>query len=266
MSKKLTPEQVRDYWRGQALAHGRSQSASWSDHMAIELEIRELAKHVRDGDRVLDAGCANGYSTLELARQRSIEIKGVDYIPEMIDQARARLEDEPTHVKARVEFEVADILALEEPPESYDTVVAVRVLINLGFWERQAAAARECARVLKPGGLLLLSEATLQGWRRMNMFRAEWGLAEVPMPAFNQYIDQERLIAELESDLDSISVTDFSSTYFVGTRVLKPLLIQALGITLDVADPTMEWNRFFAQLPAWGDYGVQRLLAFRKRS
>jgi hypothetical protein len=26
----------------------------------------------------------------------------------------------------------------------------------------------------------------------------------------------------------------------------------------------MEWNRWFAQLPAWGDYGTQKLFVFRK--
>ena len=38
----------------------------------------------------------------------------------------------------------------------------------------------ECARVLKPGGILLLSEATIQGWTKLNDFRAEWGLPRDP--------------------------------------------------------------------------------------
>jgi hypothetical protein len=32
-----------------------------------------------------------------------------------------------------------------------------------------------------------------------------------------------------------------------------------------VADPEIEWNRFFSQLPEWGDYGTQKLFVFRKR-
>lgn len=28
--------------------------------------------------------------------------------------------------------------------------------------------------------------------------------------------------------------------------------------------PNMEWNRWFAQLPSWGDYGTQKLFVFRK--
>ena len=65
------------------------------------------------------------------------------------------------------------------------------VLINLGHWDRQLSGLRECIRVLKSGGLLLLSEATLQRWCRLNALRAEWGLEDIPMPPFNQYLDQD---------------------------------------------------------------------------
>jgi hypothetical protein len=43
------------------------------------------------------------------------------------------------------------------------------------------------------------------------------------------------------------------------------LLDRALGGVIDVANPNMEWNRWLSQLPAWGDYGTQKLFVFRKR-
>ncbi len=46
---------------------------------------------------------------------------------------------------------------------------------------------------------------------------------------------------------------------------MKPLLAQATGAPVDVADPLSEWNRFVASLPAAGDYGTQKLFVFRKR-
>ena len=130
--------------------------------------------------------------------------------------------------------------------------------------DRQIIAISECARVLKSGGVLLLSEATLQGWQRMNKFRQEWGLNAIPMPHFNQYVDQEKIINAVSDFFQLHEISNFSSTYYICTRVFKPLLIQALGIKKDVADPNMEWNRWAAQLPAWGDYGVQKLFVFRK--
>jgi hypothetical protein len=58
---------------------------------------------------------------------------------------------------------------------------------------------------------------------------------------------------------------NFAGTYFVGTRVIKPLLAQLLDREELIADPSSHWNRWFATLPAAGDYGTQKLLVFRKR-
>jgi len=264
LTDKFNVEQIRDFWTTQALTHQESPSASWSDRMVIELEIREMSRRLASGDRVLDVGCANGYSTVSYAREKAISIRGLDYIPEMIAQAQARLEREP-RLKANVEFAVGDVLHLDEPADTYDKVIATRVVINLDGWDAQVRAVEECARVLKPGGTLLLSEATIQGWTKLNEFRAEWGLPPIPMPPFNSYIDQPRLVSAVSRSLDLIETVDFASTYYVGTRVLKPLLAQVAGTTGRIADPEMHWNRWVAALPPAGDYGTQKLLIFRRR-
>ena len=147
----------------------------------------------------------------------------------------------------------------------YDKVIVIRVIINLGNWECQRKALGECAHALRPNGLLLLSEATLQGWQRMNSFRREWGLPDIQMPPFNYYLDEQQVIAALSSEMEFVGLENFSSTYYVGTRVIKPLLAKALPADIDVANPNMEWNRWFAQLPSAGDYGVQKLFVFRKK-
>ena len=183
----------------------------------------------------------------------------------MVERARERLEglaDKPLGTAA---FEVGDVTDLDEPADHYDRVVVVRVIINLPDWDRQRKGLRECARVVKPGGTLLLSEATLQGWGKMNDLRREWGLPDIPMPPFNRYLDETRVVEAVSPELALTELINFSSTYYVGTRVLKPLLVQALGADIDVANPDMEWNRWFAQLPAWGDYGTQKLFVFKKR-
>jgi ubiquinone/menaquinone biosynthesis C-methylase UbiE len=261
---KLTQEEVYEFWTKQAREYELSPSASWSDHPVIAMEIREIASRLQDGDRVLDAGCANGYSSAQLATARRVELKGIDYIPEMIEHAQLRLERLSKKLAGSVCFEVGDITQLKEPSNAYDKVVVIRVLINLGTWERQLKALEECSRVLRPGGLLLLSEATLQGWQRLNQFRREWGMDDIPMPAFNQYLDQESVVSSVSDRLQLVEILNFASTYYVGTRVLKPLIARATNAPVDVADPATEWNRWFSQLPAAGDYGTQKLFVFRK--
>ena len=172
MNDPWTPEHVRAFWARQAVEHGLSPSASWSDHQVIELEIQAVAPYLTDGDRVLDVGCANGFSTLRWAASRHVTIRGVDAVPEMIDQAQARLRTLDAALRERATFTIGDVLALPEPSGVYDKVIAVRVMINLGDPERQLRGVRECARVLRPGGLLLLSEATVHRWDRLNRLRA----------------------------------------------------------------------------------------------
>ena len=107
----------------------------------------------------------------------------------MIEYAIKRLSTIPFTLYGKVNFCIGDIMCLADEDNTYDKVISTRVLINLGSWDNQIKGLNECVRVLKPGGVLLLSEATLQGWRKMNKFRQEWGLSEIPMPPFNFYSD-----------------------------------------------------------------------------
>jgi ubiquinone/menaquinone biosynthesis C-methylase UbiE len=265
MAEQYGQDEIRRFWAEQAAAHGREPDASWSDRRVIEMEIDHIAGLLADGDRVLDAGCANGFSAFEYARRRNVTIHGIDYIPQMIDRAKARLAEADAAVRRRMSFDVGDITSLDAQDASFEKLVVTRVLINLGDWSRQEAALHECLRVVRHGGLLLLSEATVQGWEKLNAFRAEWGLDAIPTPAFNTYLDEELVIQSASRSAELVELRNFASTYYVGTRVLKPLLAEALGGRVDVADPLMHWNRFFASLPAGGDYGTQKLFVFRRR-
>jgi ubiquinone/menaquinone biosynthesis C-methylase UbiE len=265
MTEKMSLEQIREFWTRQAEQHAQSSDASWSDQPVIEMEIREITPWLEDGDRVLDVGCANGFSTVQLAAQKAITIRGLDYIPEMIESAKQRLAGLDGQLAGTVQFDVGDITQLQEPDSHYNKVIVIRVIINLGDWKTQQKGLKECVRVLKPGGTLLLSEASKQGWESLNRFRAEWGLEAIPMPSFNTYLDDDRLIDFLSKQLELVTISNYASTYYVGTRVLKPLLAKCGDADIHVADPQMLWNRWCAQLPPAGDFGTQKLFVFRKK-
>lgn len=265
MSRLSNLEQIRKYWGLQAAQHGLSPTASWSDQNVIDLEISTIVRYLQDGDVVLDIGCANGYSTVQYARQHAIRIHGIDYIPSMVENARERLKENKEGLAGQVEFSVGDILQIDLPPHKYDKIISTRMVINVGEWSNQLFVLKKCVHALKSGGMLLLSEATLQGWRRMNEFRQEWGLSPIPIPEFNNYLDEGQVIDALSAEMDFQEIVNFSSTYFVGTRVLKPLIAQFNNMAEKIADPKMEWNRWFAQLPSVGDYGTQKLFVFRKK-
>jgi SAM-dependent methyltransferase len=109
--------------------------------------ILAMAGDVR-GKRVLDLGCATGELAAAFA-ERGATVVGLDLNPRLVQRARER------HGGA-AEFRGADIGApmpfLE--PASFDVVAASLVLHYLADW---APTLAELARVLRPGGLLVLS-------------------------------------------------------------------------------------------------------------
>jgi len=230
----------------------------------IELEIAAIGARLQPGEHVLDGGCANGYSSARYAALGA-DVVGVDYIPEMVANAESRRQALPEDVASRLKFSVGDIRALDFDDASFDAVVSTRVIINLPSWEEQLRGLHECVRVLRPGGLFLLSEATEQGWTRLNDIRREWGLADIPMPSFNLYLDQECLLEALAGEVEVQEIDDFASSYYVATRLLKPLLASRAEVAVDVADPDAEFNRWAAMLQPAGDYGTQKLFVLRRR-
>jgi hypothetical protein len=85
------------------------------------------------------------------------------------------------------------------------------------------------------------------------------------MPSFNLYLDQDRVVEALGDAVEVESISDFASSYYVATRLLKPLLAAGAQVDVDVADPDAEFNRWAAALPPAGDYGTQKLFVLRKR-
>ena len=109
--------------------------------------ILAMAGNVR-GKRVLDVGCASG-GLSEAFAERGASLVGVDLNPRLIERARERL-------GSRAEFHVADIadpLPFLETG-SFDVVAASLVLHYLADW---GPPLREFARILRPGGALLIS-------------------------------------------------------------------------------------------------------------
>lgn len=80
-----------------------------------------------------------------------VRVVGVDLSSGMIEVARARREE----AAADVELQVVDAQALPYPSGSFDTVVATLALCTI---PDDAKAVAEIARVLRPGGKLILLE------------------------------------------------------------------------------------------------------------
>lgn len=132
---------IKDTWEKQAATYKDSHWVSWGDIFAITLEIDNIAKWIKDGDKVLDIGCANGYSAFEQLKKHDIEICGVDYAENMIESALQI--KEKSFSDKKISFKTGDIRKIEYPAETFDVVYTTRVLINLPNWEEQITGINE---------------------------------------------------------------------------------------------------------------------------
>jgi len=213
---------VKEYWDKNAQKFGGSHWASWGDNFMIELEIDIIAKYLKDGDYVLDVGCGNGYSTFEQVKRHSLSIEGIDYSLFMIKEAikkRNEIKKERT-----ILFFEGDVRKLDYKDELFDKTYVTRVLINLQTWEEQIQGIKECLRVTKPGGTIILLEAFWEPLQKLNAIRLICGLQPLVEHDFNRYLKESKLIEFLEREGIKYKKEEFSSVYYFGSRVLRELV------------------------------------------
>jgi SAM-dependent methyltransferase len=137
----------KDYYeRAYGLDDMRRFNMHWWSVRFYALIARRLLRE-RGGRRVLEVGCAHGYTLARL--EREFETVGFDISEYAIERSKTIAPGSATYVAAMGE---------ELPPEiekgRFDLILAKYVLEHL---PDPAAALRQIARLLAPGGVLLFS-------------------------------------------------------------------------------------------------------------
>src|SRR6516225_7762539 len=153
-TQHLSIDQMKDSMRapwiaGDFGAIAREMGAPEAESFVARMELEP-------GARVLDIACGTGNVTIPLAR-RGAMVTGLDMMPHLLDEARARAAREGL----RIRFDEGFAETLPYPDGSFDVLIS---MFGIMFSPLPATVASEMARVLRPGGRLALANWTPSGF------------------------------------------------------------------------------------------------------
>lgn len=121
----------------------------WAGYVAASVRETLARLALAPGERLLDVGCGTG-ALLAAVREAvpGVDAVGADLAPEMLAAARARL-------GAAVPLVAADAARLPVRAGRFDAVVSTSAF---HYWPDPRAGLAEVARVLRPGGRLVLTD------------------------------------------------------------------------------------------------------------
>lgn len=157
----------------------------------------------RPGEKILDVGCASGKQVFLIAEKGAYAV-GTDISEKFMEEARNYTRENNV---ANVSFDVLDIKDLKFPDKQFDKILCAEVLEHVVDLE---ASINELLRVLKPGGLLVLSVPNKNGdgtlWGRIR--NALTGKKFKPLEDFSLKAVEEHGDAHVR-EFDHKSMTEF---------------------------------------------------------
>lgn len=121
-----------------------------------EAEAFVARRGINPGDRVLDAACGSGNLTIPAARTGA-QVTGLDLVPELLHQASAWAGRE----RLEVRLDQGTVEALPYRAAEFDLVLS---MFGLMFAARPERVVAELARVIRPGGSVVLANWTGEGF------------------------------------------------------------------------------------------------------
>lgn len=247
------PEDLVDVWDNY---YTSMEDTAIRDRPFFELEVEALVSCVHAhaeaaspaSVRILELGSGTGFlaeRVVERLRPLKVELHfdGVDFSAIGVEKAARRNLPE-------CDFHEADFLsfvgAAEDP---YDVIVTQRSIMAIMDPDAQKLLLSGIRDLLKPGGVGLLSEGSVQGLARLNELRAGLGVDPLEKVWHSRYLDEE----DIQSCFDSVETVHFAPLYWLLTRVVYPYFEEPRHNT--------PLHRFAATLPQAGDFSPVRLFA-----
>jgi len=179
---------------GEYVVPGKTPDNEWLPH----IERYRFASHFAPGKVILDVACGTGYGSDLLAGLAAKRVVGGDASPEALSFAAH------TFRRENLSFLKLDGIRLPFRSSTFDAVVSFETVEHMKDPDQ---FLRECARVLRPNGILLCSTPMRLAWR------PPW----MPKPQ-NPFHTREFTVNELRAALDErFDQVEFFGQACIGT-------------------------------------------------
>lgn len=148
-----------------------------------------VAAGVNRSTVVIDVGCATGDRGRELVRRTGCRVESIELLPQLIEWGKAATA--AAELADRMHFRQGTILDLPIPDGHADVVICTDVL---GLIDDLPRAVAECARVLKPGGAMVV-HVTVATERMAGFEQAELDASQGTVAASMNRAHLERTLA-----------------------------------------------------------------------
>jgi SAM-dependent methyltransferase len=173
--------------------------------------------------RILDYGCGYGRSLNELASLGYTNTLGVDFAPRMIARGKRSF--------PKLDLRLVQGFLPAEADASFDAILLLAVLTCIPVDEEQSLLVGELRRLLRPGGVLYISDMPLQSDGR-NLARyatgksrfGTYGVFETEDGAIVRHYDDQRLDALLEGfekvAIENVRLITMNGNAATGVQIL----------------------------------------------
>ena len=154
---------------------------SFSESLLNTNRLMMETAQIKDGEKVLDAGCGIGGSAFYLSQQREVKVVGISLSKKQILTARNLAEK--NDVANKLSFDVMDYTQTTFPDESFDVVWACESICHA---PDKQAFINESYRILKKGGRLILCDYFLTDENqadpknRIKKWLETWSISHIP--------------------------------------------------------------------------------------